>query len=603
MADDAGPVSRTWLVALALAALGLIVGGVYYSGLLPDFARPGAIRELAEPATAAPEPETGPTATAALAPETGAPAASDGGGTAEPEPEVAAEPVAPAAEPVEEQAADAPEPEGEQAADAADPGDEQSTRAADPGAEQSTSAGETAAPEPVAALPAPSFDVVRVDPDGTTLVAGTAAPGARVSLRLDEVEFGTAEADAQGNFVAFLDISPSQSARVLTLLVEVDGQSTESEDQIILAPAAQPEPEPEVVAQAAPAAAPETTPAATAQAASPTTDQPEAETAAAPVTPEPAATQPPSAEVSQETAAAAAAAVPPAADPGTSPDPAPAAAEQETTEEVEPPVETAAVAPAAEPQPATAPAAAPSAADPSPAPAQTETADTATTQAVPAPQAQVAAPAATPAAPAPEAQAAVTAPGATPDSGPTAAPVTVLRAGPRGVELLQPANPERPDAMAQIALDTISYAETGEVLISGRAQRLSAVRVYLDNKAVADLSTDDEGRWEGRLEGVEPGVYTLRLDELSAEGEVLSRMETPFKREAPEVLNPPGRDETPGQSTLVRAVTVQRGDTLWAISRERYGDGILYVRVFEANRDRIRDPDLIYPGQIFTIPD
>ncbi|MEM7091111.1 MAG: LysM peptidoglycan-binding domain-containing protein, partial [Pseudomonadota bacterium] len=53
----------------------------------------------------------------------------------------------------------------------------------------------------------------------------------------------------------------------------------------------------------------------------------------------------------------------------------------------------------------------------------------------------------------------------------------------------------------------------------------------------------------------------------------------------------------------IRSVTVQRGDTLWAITRERFGDGILYVRLFEANRDLIRDPDLIYPGQVFTIPE
>jgi nucleoid-associated protein YgaU len=49
-------------------------------------------------------------------------------------------------------------------------------------------------------------------------------------------------------------------------------------------------------------------------------------------------------------------------------------------------------------------------------------------------------------------------------------------------------------------------------------------------------------------------------------------------------------------------VTVQPGFTLWGIAQERYGDGVLYVQVFEANRDRIRDPDLIYPGQVFTVP-
>jgi nucleoid-associated protein YgaU len=49
-------------------------------------------------------------------------------------------------------------------------------------------------------------------------------------------------------------------------------------------------------------------------------------------------------------------------------------------------------------------------------------------------------------------------------------------------------------------------------------------------------------------------------------------------------------------------ITVQPGFTLWAIARDTYGDGVLYVQVFEANRDKIKDPDLIYPGQVFTVP-
>lgn len=50
-------------------------------------------------------------------------------------------------------------------------------------------------------------------------------------------------------------------------------------------------------------------------------------------------------------------------------------------------------------------------------------------------------------------------------------------------------------------------------------------------------------------------------------------------------------------------VTVQPGFTLWGIAQERYGSGVLYVQVFEANRDKIKDPDLIYPGQVFAVPE
>lgn len=94
----------------------------------------------------------------------------------------------------------------------------------------------------------------------------------------------------------------------------------------------------------------------------------------------------------------------------------------------------------------------------------------------------------------------------------------------------------------------------------------------------------------------------MRLDALSADGTVTSRLETPFKRESPETLAA-AQAATQPPAPPVSQVTVQAGDTLWAISRERYGDGMLFVRLFEANRSAIRDPDLIYPGQIFTLPE
>ncbi len=52
----------------------------------------------------------------------------------------------------------------------------------------------------------------------------------------------------------------------------------------------------------------------------------------------------------------------------------------------------------------------------------------------------------------------------------------------------------------------------------------------------------------------------------------------------------------------VGKVVIQPGDNLWNIARAIYGRGIRYTVIYEANRDQIRDPDLIYPGQVFTTP-
>ena len=183
--------------------------------------------------------------------------------------------------------------------------------------------------------------------------------------------------------------------------------------------------------------------------------------------------------------------------------------------------------------------------------------------------------------------------------------IAILRSGEEGVELVQtPTARETPPD--QIALDTIGYSDSGDVELTGRVQDGSAVRLYLDNQLVADLEPDEDGQWRGEVEGIDPGVYTLRVDEVSPDGTVVSRLETPFKREPVEALLAAEGAETEDASAetpAIRSVTVQKGDTLWAISRDRFGDGVLYVKLFEANKDSIRDPDLIYPGQIFTIPE
>ena len=176
--------------------------------------------------------------------------------------------------------------------------------------------------------------------------------------------------------------------------------------------------------------------------------------------------------------------------------------------------------------------------------------------------------------------------------------VAILKSDEDGVQIINRSS--APEVMSNVEIDTISYSEQGDVLLSGRAQSAAtSVRVYLDNAAVTTLEVDPSGRWRGDLPNVDTGVYTLRVDEVDADGAVTSRVETPFKRESPEVLAASGGTT----DAPAKAITVQTGATLWAIARDRYGDGTLFVRVFEANADTIKDADLIYPGQVFDLPD
>lgn len=199
------------------------------------------------------------------------------------------------------------------------------------------------------------------------------------------------------------------------------------------------------------------------------------------------------------------------------------------------------------------------------------------------------------------------------------APAALL-VSPEGVQVLQPPTPSDPPlAVVEMQIDSISYGSEGEVVVGGQSAPQAMVRLYLDDKPVADTTADGQGDWRVRLASVDSGLHVLRADQIDAEGKVLARFETPFKREAPaqlavaepaapaaepaaQALAAPASDTAPVATPAPITITVQPGLTLWAIAKENFGDGVMYVQVFEANRDKIKDPDLIYPGQVFNVP-
>jgi len=172
---------------------------------------------------------------------------------------------------------------------------------------------------------------------------------------------------------------------------------------------------------------------------------------------------------------------------------------------------------------------------------------------------------------------------------------TVLLADGDGIRVIQTG--DAAGAQRRISLDTIAYDTEGDVQLAGRGSAEADVRFYLDNQPIQVARIDLTGSWRTRLPQVDPGTYTLRLDELTPAGLVQSRIETPFLREEPETV---AAVTAQGGENVI---TVQWGNTLWGIAQQQLGEGVAYVQIFEANRDQIRNPDLIYPGQIFTIPD
>jgi nucleoid-associated protein YgaU len=200
-------------------------------------------------------------------------------------------------------------------------------------------------------------------------------------------------------------------------------------------------------------------------------------------------------------------------------------------------------------------------------------------------------------------------------------------------------SPRSPNADEFLPVFDIARIErTGDAVIAGRAAPGAIVELLRNgerhDRAVADQSGQfvmvpprlPLGNYELTLMSTQDGrqatskqTVVIALDEPApSSGAVSSRAEVRFAVPEPAVAN--GRplhataanNVTPlsdGGASFALAVPkiattiVSRGDSLWRISRVSYGAGMRYAVVYKANRDQIRNPNLIYPGQILVLPE
>ena len=188
-----------------------------------------------------------------------------------------------------------------------------------------------------------------------------------------------------------------------------------------------------------------------------------------------------------------------------------------------------------------------------------------------------------------------------------AAPATAETA-PAPAEPAKPAPPKPDVAVSAVEADT-----AGTLYVAGTAATDQTVRVYLNDKPLGEAKPSPSGTWLVEVHHeVPPGSYQVRADQVSGpDGKVIARAEVPFERKI-EVASLKASGDTgtaaaspadaSGKLPQVQTVIIKKGDNLWTIARDTWGRGITWSTLYQANKDQIRNPHWIYPGQVFIMP-
>ncbi|WP_422375865.1 LysM peptidoglycan-binding domain-containing protein [Roseibium sp.] len=500
------------------------------------------------------------------------------------------------------------------------------------------------APDQDQSAKGPSFDVVGVEPTGETVVAGRSDAGAIVALTANGKVVGKSIANEAGEWTIILDeplkpgdydvglevhdeagdpVATSEERLAVSLpeggkeqplvvLNSPDGpsdvlQKPETEQQVA---AVQPEQEPQQQAAAEPTAptgdaAPQNTQAASAPQAD---DSQQPETSASQQ-----AKAEPAAPAAEQVAAASQ-----ESQPASSDQTAPAA--QAEAGEAETASGDAAQVAAAEgtgntSQPEATETAATTASDNGSAPAAAEqTAAAAQTPETDAgEETQVASRSVQPSEPAQSEEQPAAAASEQPASQGEQAP-----ADNQPVEATAPATsapqPEAAPAEPTVTVEAVE-SETDKVFVAGTGEPGSSVRVYVGDEFQGEAEVNASGKWlvQG-TKNIAEGNVEVRADLIAEDGNAVdARAAVTFEKEQDKqivltkVVASGASGDAAGQGAEVKktlpVVIIRKGDNLWRISRRLYGEGVRYTTIYQANQDQIRNPDLIYPGQVFLTPE
>ncbi len=127
------------------------------------------------------------------------------------------------------------------------------------------------------------------------------------------------------------------------------------------------------------------------------------------------------------------------------------------------------------------------------------------------------------------------------------------------------------------------------------------------------FGSEDEAseKLKEHIEEDNPGINNLEIDVQDGVATIKGDTDDPSALEKVILMtgNAMGIEEvradevtSPVQTYEVQYYEIQKGDSLWKIAKEFYGNGNDYNKIFEANKEVIKDPDLIFPGQKIRIP-
>lgn len=130
------------------------------------------------------------------------------------------------------------------------------------------------------------------------------------------------------------------------------------------------------------------------------------------------------------------------------------------------------------------------------------------------------------------------------------------------------------------------------------------VRVSPDGRTLYDtnmqVSVEDYNIVEDAKEGLDVSV-DVNLLQWRDYGTKTVRVEQPADGGQAQTVSVE-KERDASTAPTAETHTVQAGDTLWALAAKYYGDGAQYTKIYEANTDKISNPNLIYVGQELTIP-